>query len=473
MESHTCGRHKRQGIHLCLRVCSLDASADPLWSFYLAASSPQVGRHITWVASPFSNIAMRWDCITINDEPVAESVFKKVEAHFLQLNEKENIKASEFELLTATAFQIFNDEKIDVGIVEVGMGGTLDATNILQNQAVSVISKIAHDHQAFLGNSLPGIAKHKAGILRPNVPYIINPRNEVQVVEAIEEVAKKVGAGPRIMTDTEALRKDLFGQQHWRKFSAKLLPFQQENATLAFLAIIEAMKSINAFGPGVQPVLQLRKLVRGIEDKPIPGRFQRVKVPAVFGTSQREVLVDGAHNQDAAHALEEYILTNLRRTSIGEGEDAKKMPKGGWPVTWVIAMSEGKDAIGVLKPLLRRHDKVVVTSFGPVDGMPWVKPMHPGDLLDAVKDLHPDIQGILMPDRNVHQALCAAKYLTKGETPIVLTGSLYLVGEFFRERELLAKNSDVFDINQMFREEDNRVERLLRREMQDAGLSNA
>jgi folylpolyglutamate synthase/dihydrofolate synthase len=104
---------------------------------------------------------------------VSEREFLKVEDHYKRLNERNQINASEFELLTATAFTLFNENKVDVGIIEVGMGGKLDATNILNNQVVSVISKVARDHENFLGNTLEEIASHKAGILRPNVPFIV------------------------------------------------------------------------------------------------------------------------------------------------------------------------------------------------------------------------------------------------------------------------------------------------------------
>ena len=147
-----------------------------------------------------SNIG-RWDCISIGNKPVEEALFRKIEKHYIDLNIKKGIKASNFEILTATAFHIFNEEQVQVGVVEVGMGGKLDATNILNNQVISVISKIARDHESFLGSTLQEIAHHKAGILRPHVPYLINPKNEKNVVSVINEYADEIAAGPRLEYD--------------------------------------------------------------------------------------------------------------------------------------------------------------------------------------------------------------------------------------------------------------------------------
>ncbi|KAJ5665721.1 uncharacterized protein N7477_008169 [Penicillium maclennaniae] len=91
----------------------------------------------------------RWDCITVGERVVQESLFRQIEDQVKLRDQRLGIGASEFELLTATAFEIFNHEKVEVGVIEVGMGGRLDATNILSDVLVSVIAKIGMDHQAF------------------------------------------------------------------------------------------------------------------------------------------------------------------------------------------------------------------------------------------------------------------------------------------------------------------------------------
>ncbi|KAF1940775.1 FolC bifunctional protein [Clathrospora elynae] len=413
----------------------------------------------------------RWDCISINEKPVDEILFRKIEKHYTQLSLKENISASPFEILTATAFHIFNEEKVDVGVVEVGMGGKLDSTNILQNQAVSVISKVARDHQGFLGNTLEEIALHKAGILRPNVPYIVNKANENNVKNVIREYAQEIGAGPLLNVDSPELQKALYSKQNWYRFSEPLLPFQRDNAVLALVAAKQTVESMGLEFTN----FSIGKILWNARHHTNPGRLERVKVPPIFGEPDKEpsrnkgrpVLVDGAHNPDAARALNDYLHQKERHRRIS---GVTGPPRHGWPITWVLAMTEGKEARQFLEALLRPGDNVITTTFGPVDGMPWVKPMDPEKLLEVAKSKVPMLTGLAMPIDGALRALCAAKYMTDEAHPIVLTGSLYLVGEFHRELQTRSAKGWWFDpkfeddrkmFRAMHKEERHRVNKLL------------
>jgi folylpolyglutamate synthase len=382
------------------------------------------------------------------------------------LNQRENIQASEFEILTATAFQLFNDLNVEIGVVEVGMGGKLDATNILNNQIVSVISKIAYDHQAFLGNTLEDIARHKAGILRPKIPYIVSPGNEWNVKEVISQVAKEIGAGPRISGATQDLRTHLFQSKAWHEAIGHLIPPLQDNAGLATLAVREALG-----GEECHPK-KLQKLVKPLKNRQFPGRFHKTKVRAVFGSNAREILIDGAHNGDAAEILREVVMREFRVRSHKSDSGPVKPPRGGWPVTWVIAMSEGKDPLKFLPRLLGPYDKIVVTTFGPVDGMPWVKPMDPRKILETVESVRPDIIGMVVPELGAFRALCAAKYLTGPHEVIVVTGSLYLVGDLLREKRNWDEDENSIDVALIDRQERNRVNRFLTQKL-DGGSGYA
>ncbi|CAN9438167.1 unnamed protein product [Alternaria alternata] len=380
----------------------------------------------------------RWDCISIGNKPVEEALFRKIEKHYIDLNIKKGIKASNFEILTATAFHIFNEEQVQVGVVEVGMGGKLDATNILNNQVISVISKIARDHESFLGSTLQEIAHHKAGILRPHVPYLINPKNEKNVVSVINEYADEIAAGPRLEYDPPGFSKVLFQNKDWLPAQ----PVHQENMVIAAMAAKTVMES---FGREYTTWNMGRILRKSKVEN--PGRLESVQVPPIFGqratVSSRmfkgeSILVDGAHNPDAARVLSQHVQKFQRRKKIpNEGHvNEGRVPRNGWPVTWVLAMTEGKDAHKYLSQILQPGDNVVTTTFGPVDGMPWVKPTGSQD-----------------PDR-----------------PIVLTGSLYLVGDLHRERRLRPNKvywedpkfeDDRNKIAAMLEEEKHRVNRIL------------
>ncbi|KAF2872581.1 hypothetical protein BDV95DRAFT_570121 [Massariosphaeria phaeospora] len=392
----------------------------------------------------------RWDCISINGEPVKEHNFRRVENHFKILNERDKINASEFEILTATAFEMFNNAKIKVGVVEVGMGGKLDATNILNNQVVSVISKIAHDHQSFLGTTLPAIAHHKAGILRPSVPYIVNPVNEFAVQDVIDAHAKEIGAGPRLSVDTPSLRQELFSTIYWQKFAEGKMPWQRDNAVLAYLAVRKYCEVTN------ESTARLREMLSKMNKLTLPGRQQMQTVPPVFGNPRARILVDGAHNRDASEALSSYVFKHFRARR--RNSNTVHYPENGWPITWVVAMSEGRDPRSFLFPLLQPGDNIIATTFGPVDGMPWVKPMDPQAILKAAKECTFPITRLCIPVRGAMRALCAAKYLAKEEeTVIVLTGSLYFVSELLREKQQFKSDPGFLNMTLIDREERFRV----------------
>jgi folylpolyglutamate synthase/dihydropteroate synthase len=310
----------------------------------------------------------------------------------------------------------------------VGMGGLLDATNILNNQAISVVTKIARDHEAFLGTTLAEIAKHKAGILRPKVPYIVNPENEMHVQEVIDDYAKEIGAGPRLSLGNAQMTEKLFKTDNWRFFAGPLPPFQRDNAVMAIVATMEAVKDIGKIHwDMIGDEIGKKRFEHN------PGRMQSMKVVPVFGDAEdsgRTIIVDGAHNVDAAKALSGFVQGKARWNWIG----SDRAPRDGWPVTWVLAMTEGKDAKNILGCLVRPGDKVITTSFGPVDGMPWVKPMDPQALLDIALQI-PNVTGFAIPERGVFRALQAAKFFALQDHPIVLAGSLYLMGDFYRELE--------------------------------------
>jgi folylpolyglutamate synthase/dihydropteroate synthase len=311
------------------------------------------------------------------------------------------------------------------------MGGRLDSTNVLNNQVISIINKIARDHQGFLGNTLSEIAGHKAGILRPGVPYIINSMNEANVQSVIDDYARSIGAGPRLLSTSLELQQRLYGSSKWQRATAKLLPFQQENLKLAMVAVMQTLENL---GKSTKPLEIAKTLLLNTSHRH-QGRQEFIIATPVFKeATQRKnhILVDGAHNPDAAETLNEFVQNNLR---FGQSPRAER-PAAGWPVTWVLAMTEGKDAHEYLAKILKPGDKVVTTTFGPVDGMPWVKPMDPKQLLKVAKSVEPTITGVHVPVIGALRALCTAKYMSNQMAPwapIALTGSLYLVGDLHRE----------------------------------------
>ena len=347
----------------------------------------------------------RWDCITINEKSVDEKVFCEIEAAVKKKDQSENLKASEFEILTATAFEIFNREKVEIGVVEVGLGGREDATNILQHPAVTVITKIGRDHQSFLGNTLEEIALHKAGIMKLGVPCIADGTNTPGVLNVLKRTSIEAGAASLLLVSPDADPVD----QVW-KFVAKerLMEHQQVNVCLAFQAVQEVLSHSS-------PSQDSLRLLPSFRNAVWPGRLQNLDIESLTGT-KRKILLDGAHNGQSAEILGKYVDERLREKYC--------------PVTWIIALSKGKDIQEMLHFLLRSRDNLIAVEFGPVEGMPWVCPLKADMILGAAQDLGiSDCSQAL--SGNLEQALHLAVQVSCGG-PLVAAGSLYLVSDVLR-----------------------------------------
>lgn len=349
----------------------------------------------------------RWDCISIQDHPVSKSVFSQIEAEVKGRNEKLGIRASEFELLTATAFEIFNHAHVQVGVVEVGLGGRLDATNILRPQdvLVSVISKIGLDHQSLLGHDLNAIASEKAGIMKEGVPCIVDGTNEASVLQVLSNhaaIAKTTSSAVTPETASYTMKLLEPSIQH-----LNMAPHQQTNLLLA----VEALKAVESSLELEKPIEDSLHVIPSIT---WPGRLQTITLQPIVG---RDIvaLLDGAHNIQAAEVLSAYVDQRIRQQSE--------------PVTWILAASKGKNITEFVSCIVRTQDKVITTKFGTVDGMPWVKPVETGEIVQAAKQVSDKVMATETED--VQGALRAlSKQYDSGS--VVVTGSLYLVSDVLR-----------------------------------------
>ncbi|KAL4889063.1 Mur ligase [Aspergillus ambiguus] len=348
----------------------------------------------------------RWDCITIGERVVQESLFRQIEARVKLRDQTLGIGASEFELLTATAFEIFNHERVDVGVVEVGMGGRLDATNILSDVLVSVIAKIGLDHQSLLGETIEQITREKAGILKKGVPCVVDGTNSAAVITTVEDRVKELGLDA-VYTHPET--PDRLSPALGSLFRAfDLQPHQRANMACATAALKLAL-------PQIRPNLDVDRLLPQLAQVEWPGRLQKI-VLEPLAARREPVLLDGAHNTQSAEVLGEYVDRRLRPS--GEG------------ITWVIAASRGKDIETLFHPIIRPGDRVVTTAFGPVDGMPWVKATDPEEVASSIRSI-PDIGEVKSCGNDILAAINWACDKAKGG-PLVIAGSLYLVSDVLR-----------------------------------------
>ncbi len=226
---------------------------------------------------------------------------------------------TDFELLTAAAFITFAKARPDIIIVECGLGGRYDSTNIL-DPAVTVITSIAKDHTEFLGNSLTSIAWHKAGIFKPGVPAVCGDLPEEALAEA-EQIAASLGSpsfvfGRDFIMEGE-LEENFSGRRCISSLQRKLKgPHQAVNAAVAIESVLLAC-----------PDIEEGAIHAGIEEARLAFRFEEVAPDVYF---------DGAHNPAAAKRLRQTI----ERQFPGETVD------------FVIGMMANKDSEAVLDELI-------------------------------------------------------------------------------------------------------------------------
>ena len=371
---------------------------------YISAMLRAAGVRTGRFTSP--HLIDRWDCITINDCIVEESKFRRAEEAVKTRDLHASIKASEFELLTATAFEIFHQENVNVGVVEVGLGGREDATNIIQNPLVTVITKIGKDHQSLLGDTIEEIARHKAGIMKRGVPCVVDATNSPDVLEVLELTAHEVDAGTLLRIPhrgrEESKVLELFFQ------GRDLEPHQRINLSLAFWAAEQALRQ-------AKPSAQISSLLPEMEYVAWPGRLQTLDIERLTGRKE-PIILDGAHNAQSAQVLGSFVNHKIRIADQ--------------PVTWMIAVSAGKDLQELLVRLLKPGDNVLAVAFGPVDGMPWVSPVEPGRILDQARRFGV-FNSLQNAGHNVNNALSQAVRIAEGG-PLVVGGSLYLISDVLR-----------------------------------------
>ncbi|MEJ2689944.1 MAG: bifunctional folylpolyglutamate synthase/dihydrofolate synthase [Deltaproteobacteria bacterium] len=254
-----------------------------------------------WYTSPhLSSVRERFK---INGHYISEEAFARHASSIRQILDGRQI--TYFEFTTALAFLYFAEEKVDVVVLEVGMGGRLDATNVI-TPLVSVITNVAMDHEAYLGNTLAAIAFEKAGIIKEWVP-VVSAVEEEEAIQVIAGVCRERKAPLYLLGRDFSLEKGEAGSFCYRGLSepfgrisglvfSLLGPHQRKNMALA-LAAIEILSNVDELNSGVQAVLHdAMRQVRW------PGRVELLSVEqpgAVLkaGVQGREnVLLDGAHN---------------------------------------------------------------------------------------------------------------------------------------------------------------------------------
>jgi len=287
-----------------------------------------------------------------------------------------------FEVTTAVAFELFRRASVEIAVLEVGLGGRLDATNVVSPPALvaTAITSIAFDHQLYLGATLTEIAREKAGIIKPGVPVVVGPL-ELEASAAIDEVARENGAEV-IRASADDVRDLAVGLRG---------AHQRVNAAVA----LRLLHILDSHAIPVPP----EAVAKGLAEPDWPGRLDVRRLP-----DGREALLDAAHNPAGASTLASYL----------RGE-------GGAPRPLVFAAMRDKDVEGMFAALLPAVGHLILTRASNA------RSAEPDQLAQWARTIAPDLPIAIEP--SIPDALAAAWRLSPR---IVVAGSIFLLGDVLR-----------------------------------------
>ena len=315
-----------------------------------------------------------------------------------------------FEITSAAAFLAFAEAEADIVLLEVGLGGRYDTTNVITKPALSIITPVSRDHMDKLGESLADIAFEKAGILKSNVPAVI-AQQEDEALVVIETIAEKIGASLSVWgRDFDCFEQNgrLIFQTGTRLMDLPLPVLagrhQIRNAGVA-IAAVQALHDI---------VMDDEAIEQGLTNASWPARLQRIvdgPLPRTLGEDS-ELWLDGGHNEAAGQALAQTMADLEDRLSK--------------PLVLIVGMMTGKDARAFLMPF--RGLAIHVTAVP-------VASAHNSDLGDSGRQAQ-DLAAIARQMgfsadyvQNLPQAVTTAQAKFEGPLRLLICGSLYLAGE--------------------------------------------
>lgn len=297
-----------------------------------------------------------------------------------------------FEMETALSFSYFLDKKCDVVLLETGMGGTLDATNVVKEPVLTVFSSISMDHMEYLGDTLEKIAKEKCGIMRNGVP-VVSFFQEEEVMSVISGMAAEHHA-PLCQLDKKDIKKIKYGLNKQSfyykedKYEISLAGTHQiHNAALA-VCVVECLEK--------NFPVTLAQIKRGLLKAKWPGRLQVIGKNPLF-------VVDGAHNVDAAKKLMESIEIYFTNRKI----------------IYIMGMFKDKEYEEVVFLTADRAEHIITVA---TPGNPRALPAY--ELAKVVREVNPNVTAA----DSIEEAVEISLWLAEKDTVVIAFGSLSFLG---------------------------------------------
>ncbi|MEW5819736.1 MAG: folylpolyglutamate synthase/dihydrofolate synthase family protein [Cyanobacteriota bacterium] len=338
--------------------------------------------------------------ITINNTKISKKDFTNYSNKIFQLLNRHKLESlTLFEFLTVLAFMYFNDNNIDIMLLETGLGGKYDATNVIIKPLLSIITSIDLDHTELLGNTIDDISKEKAGIIKAGSVTIADKNNigyNIIEKQSIQNNSKFIPSNSnnfRVFSNANTLSQFISENNGPLLIKLPLIgSHQKENAVLAIKAA-EVLKQLNY-------KISTHNIVNGIENTKWSSRSEFIP--------GQNILLDGAHNPSAAQALKITLDTFFSK----------------YNKCFIFGTLKNKNSEQMIKNLFNSGDNVIFTE--PDTNNPTPKKA----LEDLANKLNLNIN--IKTADNLTNALNLAQNLKKTNSLIIITGSLYLTGEFLK-----------------------------------------
>lgn len=353
--------------------------------------------------------------IRINTNSLSSSDFEKVALDLKETidSQKDIEPPTYFEALIIMAFLAFQNARVDIAILEVGLGGRLDAVNILEKPLATIITSIGLDHTEILGDSLEKIAMEKAGIFREATPVILGPNLPEEARQTLLEQAQHHKASPIIETTSECLHPEpwpglIQPSRIYRnlvsaeRYETNLLGGYQKNNIATTLATTDSIRRAGFAIPA-------EAIQAGLRSVDWPARFQWF--------DDKRWLVDGSHNRDGLAALTQSLKEALPET---------------WPCVWVIGLKNNRDP-ALVSYLLNQFAKQTL-------GVICTQPTENNRLFHSAMSLRRFLRRnvpslatrFIWAAESSKEAFWMAERVRQAQQPEAIglaTGSLYLAGE--------------------------------------------
>ena len=372
---------------------------------YLASILTESGYRVGRFTSPH---LVDWtERIHLNEQPIASAELIKILQDINRVIDPEQESPTQFEVITAAAWLYFARSQVDIAVMEVGLGGRLDATNVKDNALVSIITSLSREHWQRLGPTLADIAGEKAGVLKANCPGVIGQLTP-EAREVVLDKAQELDISLNWVEPAQSIEMPN-SKVRWAKYGDIKYPLpllgevQLSNSAIA----IATVKILQQQGWNI-PELAIQT---GMNKTRWLGRLQWTQ------WLNYPLLIDGAHNPAAAIALRQYVNT------LGK------------PVVWVMGMLSTKDHEDIFEVLLKPEDELHLVP------VPDHSSAEPQALAALATQVCPNLN-TCQTYENVFVALEQAINSSRDpEQLTVLCGSLYLIGHLFQHaKQINAEN---------------------------------